>query len=493
MKESFFSLGLIVFLMTLNLDFFFQPRSVVLYGISRKPGKSGYFIGLNMKSYNPDHLYIIHPVAEEVHGIPCRKRFEDLPKDIRGDIDLVIISLPVPFVIQAIIDCIKHGVKGIIIGSGNVGLNANEVTENTKKIKDALNEQPGEKTRIIGPNGLGVFNNQNKFFTAIMTTEEYPPFGKDSVSIIAQTGLMVSAYLIDFIEQKDISISKICAIGNKLDINESDMLEVIMEDPNTKVIAMYLESIAEGSRFFQLCKTAIYEKNKILVLLKPGTSELGKHAILSHTQSIAGNSKIVHAMCSQLGIIQVDDLQEFIQACKFTANLSLPIGHSAGLISISGAGCVLLADLAEEYNFSVKKIPEFTRDKISLVFPDWADISHPLDIWASIEQHGLESYNVVLESFLSAGCFDFVLICNIGGRRTGVDYKYFKQLKKKYPSIPVIVQIFGGFGEKKRIFSKEFEQVNTGEYIPVVYDLRRTMKILSSMVKLHKKLSQSGS
>ena len=194
-------------------------------------------------------------------------------------------------------------------------------------------------------------------------------------------------------------------------------------------------------------------------------------------------------MCSQLGIIQVDDLQEFIQASKFTANLPIPNGYSAGLISISGAGCVLLADLAEEYNFTIKEIPEVTREKLKLVFPDWADISHPLDIWASIEQYRLESYNVVLESFLSARCFDFVLICNIGGRRTGVDYNYFRELKKKYPNIPVIVQLFGGFGEKKRIFSEEFEQVNSGEYIPVVYDLRRTMKILSSMVKLSNKLT----
>jgi hypothetical protein len=103
----------------------------------------------------------------------------------------------------------------------------------------------------------------------------------------------------------------------------------------------------------------------------------------------------------------------------------------------------------------------------------------------------LESYNVVLESFLSAGCFDFVLICNIGGRRTGVDFDYFRNLRKKYPEIPIIVQLFGGFGDKKRIFSEEFEQVNSGEYIPVVYDLRRTMKILSSMVKIRNKLIQN--
>ncbi len=475
--------------MSLNLDFYFQPQNIVLYGISRKSGKSGYFIAMNMKSYNPKNLYVIHPKVDEVHGIPCKKKFEELPDDIKGQVDLVIISLPVPFVTQVVLECINFGVKGIIIGSGNVGLNKEEVAKNTVKIRDALRQQ-GNKTRIIGPNGLGVFNNKNKFFTAIMTTEEYPPFGKDSVSIIAQTGLMVSAYLIDFIEHKDISISKICAIGNKIDINESDMLEAIIEDPHTKVIAMYLESIVEGSRFFNLCKKAIYEKNKILILLKPGTSEIGKHAILSHTQSIAGNSDIIHAMCSQLGIIQVDDLREFIQACKFAANLPLPRGNSAGLISISGAGCVLLADLGEEYKFSVNKLPQKTKQKIQKVFPDWAEISHPLDIWASIEQYRLESYNVVLESFLSAGCYDFVLICNIGGRRTGVDYSYFRSLRKKYPGIPIIVQLFGGFGEKKRVFSEEFEQVNSDTYIPVVYDLRRTMKILSKMVQLHWKLTK---
>ena len=109
----FFFFRIDCILMPLNLDFFFQPSSVVLYGISRKPGKSGYFIGLNMKSYNPEHLYIIHPEAEEVHGIPCKKRFEDLPNDIREHIELAIVSVPVPFVTQAVLDCIKHGVKGI--------------------------------------------------------------------------------------------------------------------------------------------------------------------------------------------------------------------------------------------------------------------------------------------------------------------------------------------------------------------------------------------
>jgi acyl-CoA synthetase (NDP forming) len=478
--------------MTLNLDFFFSPQSVVLYGISRKQGKSGYFIATNMKSYNPQHLFVIHPKVEEVHGILCKKKLADLPKEIQNNIDLAIISLPIPHTTEAVIECIQHQVKGIIIGSGNIGLNQQEVKQKTYKIQKALKQQKGQKTRIIGPNGLGVFNNKNKFFTAIMTMDKYPPFGENSVSIIGQTGLMVSGFLIDFLERKDISISKIFAIGNKLDINESDILEILLQDSNSKVIAMYLESIVDGPRFFDLCKRAIFEKDKIVILLKPGKSDFAKNAIMSHTQSIAGNSEIIRGMCSQLGIIQVDDLQEFIQACKLAANISLPQGNSIGLISISGAGCVLLADLAEEYNFHIKDISSSNTimEKLREIFPDWAEISHPLDIWASIEQHRLKSYNIVLESFLESGLFDVIIMCNIGGKRTGVDFEYIRNLRIKFPEIPIIIQLFGGLEEKKRIFSEEFEVVNSSFYIPIVYDLRRTMKILSQMIQMKKKLTR---
>jgi len=172
------------------------------------------------------------------------------------------------------------------------------------------------------------------------------------------------------------------------------------------------------------------------------------------------------------------------------SNIPMPKGNSAGLISISGAGCVLLADLAEEYNFQIKKLPDETFLEIKEIFPDWADVSHPLDIWASIEQHRKKSYNVVLNSFLESELFDFILMCNIGGKRTGVDFEYIRNLRVKYSRIPIIVQLFGGFEEKKRLFSKEFEQVDSDIYIPVVYDLRRTMKILSKMVRLNKKLKR---
>ena len=477
----------------MNQDFFFflQPTSVVLYGVSRQVGKTGFFIATNMLSYNPKYLYVIHPTAEEVHGITCKKKLADLPEEIRNNIDLAIISVPIAYVINSVIECIHHHVKGIIIGSGDLGFTEEEIRNNREKIHEALSHQPTPKTRIIGPNALGVFNNENRFFTAIMTMKQYPPFGKSAVSIIGQTGLMVSGYLTDFFEHKDIAISKIFAIGNKFDINECDILELLLEDSNTKVIAMYLESIIEGTRFYRLCKKGINEKGKIIVLLKPGKSIIAKNAIMSHTQSIAGNTEIIRGMCSQLGIIQVDDLQEFIQACKLAANIPLPKGNSAGLVSISGAGCVLLADLADEYQFAIKPLSKTIIQQLKRIFPEWANISHPLDIWASIEQHQTSSYNVVLESFLSSKSFDFIIICNIGGVRTDVDFEYIRELRKKYPTIPIILQLFGGFQAKKSLFSSEFEQVNSDYYIPVVYDLSRTMKILSKMVRLSKKLVQN--
>jgi acetyltransferase len=475
----------------MTLDFFVNPKTIVLFGISRKTGRTGFFIAENMKAYKPDNLFVIHPKTDKVHDIPCKKSIAELPENIQNIIDLAIISVPVPKVADAIIECIQHNVKGIIVGSGNLGLTKEEISKNSKRIRDALTKQPLPKTRIIGPNALGIFNNKNSFFTAIMNMNQFPPLSEKSVSIIGQTGLMVSGYLIDFFEQKDIPISKIFAIGNKFDINECDVLEHLLDDSSTKVIAMYLESIVNGLKFYQLCKSAIFEKNKILILLKPGKSELAKQAIRSHTQSIAGNFTLIDAMCKQLGIIQVTDLQEFIQACKLCANLPLPSGNSAGLISISGAGCVLLAEIAEEYDFLVKPLLPETINQISQVFPEWAEISHPLDIWASIEQFQTQSYNVILKSFLNSGEFDFIIMCNIGGVRTGMDFEFIRSLRSQFSKIPIILQIFGGFTEKKNLFSAEFEQYGQNQFIPVVFDLRRTMKILSKMIYLKNKLNRS--
>ncbi|MHA1871550.1 MAG: CoA-binding protein, partial [Promethearchaeota archaeon] len=485
-----------------ELEVFFRPTSLVLFGVSRKVGKSGNFIIKNMVKYGASRLFIIHPKADEIMGVKCYKSLEKLSVGEFGDekaeehrilnIDLAIIALPVSYVTETAIECIKYGIKGILIESGNIGNNKAEIKENSKRLKEAQEHYAkihGYKTRIMGPNSLGVFNNfagietneeiegnakngkgealhliKNRkiFFTAIMETKVWPVFLpiKNNLSIVAQTGLVVSGFFIDILEERDVAISKIMAIGNKFDFNECDALEYLNKDPYTKVIAMYLEDIKDGRRFYNLCKEAIYKYGKKIVILPSGTSELGQKAKMSHTNSLSGNSAVFRGMCKQLGIICVESLHDLLLTAKILTHIKIPENNSAGLISISGAGCVLMADFAERFGYNVPDLNKEIIEQIRPVFPEWADISHPVDMWASIEKFGAQvSYDKVIETFLNSGQFNIIFVASIAGRRAILDYDFFKNMRKKYPDVPIIFQVFGGWSDLKTKLKNEFQTI----------------------------------
>lgn len=474
-------------------EFFLKPKSIILFGISRHEGKSGRFVLSNMKSYKPNILFIIHPTASEIDGIPCKPNFEEIPIEIRYNFDLAIISLPVEFVKEAVIKCIQHGVRGILIQSGNIGNSLEEIEQATREINDALNKyqtKENQKTRIMGPNSLGVFVNHSEshfFFTGIMVFDGKPIFhtNKNNLAIVAQTGLVLSGYFVDLYEARNVGISKIFALGNKFDINESDALESLIEDPDTSAIAMYLESIKEGRRFFELCKKAIYIHNKKIIILVSGRSELGKKAIVSHTNSLATNSILIDGICKQLGIIQVNDFPELLLAGRIAANIPIPRGNRIGLISISGAGCVTSVDFAERFAFQVPKITPEIKNELKKIFPEWAEINHPVDMWASIEQVGTKAYNYVIELFLKSNLFDIIIFSSIAGKRAVLEYENLRKIIKENPHIPIILQIYGGHSELKKQMSDQFEQPNIHKiYLPVVYNLESTMNILSKLVHL---------
>lgn len=474
-------------------EFFLKPNSLILFGISRHEGKSGRYVLANMKSYNPSTLFIIHPTATEIDGVPCKKDFEDIPASVKYDFDLAIISLPVEFVKEAVIKCIQHGVKGILIQSGNIGNTHEEIEQATREINNAMNKyqtKDGQKTRIMGPNSLGIFVNHSDvsyFFTGIMIFDGRPLFhnNNNNLAIIAQTGLVLSGYFVDLYEARNVGVSKIFALGNKFDINESDALESLLEDPTTSAIAMYLESIKEGRRFFELCKKAIYTHNKKIVLLVSGRSELGQKAIVSHTNSLATNSKLIDGLCKQLGIIQVNDFPELLLAGRIAANIPIPRGNNMGLISISGAGCVTSVDFAERFGFNVPKIGPDIIKELKTIFPEWAEINHPVDMWASIEQIGTKAYNHVIQLFLKTGLFNTIIFSSIAGKRAILVYEELRKIIIENPQIPVILQIYGGHNELKKEMSDQLENPNKfGVYLPVVYNLESTMNILSKLVYL---------
>lgn len=471
-----------------DMRIFFAPTSVLIYGASRSKTKSGHYALKNMIKYSPESLFIIHPKADEILGVKCYRDVQTLPHKEGEFIDLAIISLPVQFVTEAVLACIEIGVRGILIQSGDIALSDEKVESDWRVIQGALDEKEdkfGKRTRIMGPNSLGIFNNQDNFFTGIMDFDVSPPFCNDNLAIVAQTGLVVSGYLMDLFESQDVGISHILAIGNKLDVDECDVLRYLIKDEHTKTVAFYLEGIKDGRCFCKLCEEAIHECDKKILLLNSGKSELGKMAIASHTNSLAADDNLLKGICNQLGIIQVDNFAELMLTGKLATHLHLPRGRRIGLISISGAGCVLSADFADKYGFTVPRLPNELVESLSPIFPEWEEINHPVDMWGSIERYGPKTYDQVIEKFLGSGLFDLIIFCSIAGRRALLDYKNLRSLLHNHPDIPVILQIFGGFNELKKNLSEEFERPNKHDaYLPVVYDLERVMKLLSKLVDL---------
>ncbi len=462
----------------------FDPKTFLIFGASKNEKKSGNHVLRNILNYTKEQIYVIHPKTEEIYGIRCFKNIQDLP--IKGeDIDLAIIILPVEHVLDALEDCINYKVKNIIIESGALYIKGEDDERNNLRISKLKKKLTNlGKTRVMGPNSIGIYcANQIKkdLVTSLIYFDRLPGLKEKNLSIISQTGLTLSGILHGQNYIQEYGIAKIAAIGNKFDIDESDVLEIYEKDPNTDVIALYLEDIKDGPRFRDIC-TRIAKK-KPIILLKSGKTEKGKHAIISHTKSIAGNYKIIEALSKQIGMITVDDFYEMFTIAKLILCQPIPKGNRLAVISISGAGTVLSCDLADKYNLEIPPMSENQQKKMIEIFPkfSWEDVYNPLDIWSSVEFVGPEmAYLKAAEIFLEEkDRFDALLIFITGIEETEFDWSLLESLSKK-TRIPIYMSFFGG---DKKLILKWRELLEEKYNIPTFGSIDTLFKELSKIIE----------
>ena len=219
-----------------------------------------------------------------------------------------------PWRLKVVQACADRGIPGVIIQCAGFA----EIGAKGKILQDQLVEISRRTgIRIWGPNCMGLVDAVHKkvfsFISAGIWDGNLLP---GSVSLIVQSGMLSAGFLIDMMTRDKIGVSKVCSIGNKVDVNECDILEYLLEDPHTAVIGLYLESIKEGRRFFEICKNA----KKPVVVLQGGKSEKGARAAMSHTAGMAGNSAIIKGALTQAGVVQADD---FKQMMDFSHTLTL--------------------------------------------------------------------------------------------------------------------------------------------------------------------------
>ena len=458
---------------------FFHPTSIVLFGASTNPRKGGYQVLSNFTQYMGRHGYrdffLVHPRETEMQGVRCYRSLADVPENAGGGrIDLAVIVLPVPAVMPVVRDCVKRNVRGILIESGNLSNDTDEAAVFAEELKGLI---AGKDIRVVGPNSIGFNVPDLRYCTPIKHYSEFLETRERNVSIVGQSGLFVTGFIEWYFsaagQGQPFGVSNIAAIGNKLDVNECDLLEYYLDDAKTHAIGMYLEDIRDGARFVELLKKNRANHGKPIVLLKAGKSEKGKKAVSSHTGSLAGNYRIIEAVARQYGMMLVETYEELFELLSIVCTYPALASRRVGVISVSGSGCVLSSDFAEKYRMELPDLDEKTIARLRPLFPDWAPIHNPVDTWASVELVGPgESFNRILEIFMESGLFDAIVLMTISSEFAAFDWDFLEEARRSRPEVPIILHFLGGSS------INEHTAIAQNRRFPVIPNFEHIFKLL---------------
>lgn len=348
-----------------KLDSLFNPKSVAVVGVSNESSKIGSVIFNNiLASGFKENLFPVNPKYDEVYGHKC---YSSVSK-IKEDIDIVIICIPKDFVLDTIKDCAKKKVKNIVIITAGFG----ETGEEGKLIENEILKIAKENSiNILGPNCLGLITTKNKMNASFAAANA--PQG--DIAFASQSGALVTLIL-DMAIESDLGFSHLVSIGNKSDLNELDFIEHWNNDPEVKVIAAYLEDIANGDQFYKLMKKV----DKPVLVLTPGRTTEAQQAISSHTGSMATPAQVISTAVKQTGGIQVSDTRELFDALMAFSWSKVPKSNKVAVVTNAGGPGVIATDILVENGFELSKLESSTIEEISNILPPAASAKNPIDL-----------------------------------------------------------------------------------------------------------------
>jgi acetyltransferase len=345
----------------------------------------GYEILANMiEAGYRGEIYPVNPKADEIEGLKC---FADL-QSIGKVPELVIIIVPAKSVPGVMQQCAKIGTRAVII----ITAGFKEVGEEGRQLEQQVIQIAGQAgIRVIGPNCLGVIapaHNMNASFGGKM-----PAIG--SIGYLSQSGALLAAIL-DMANTNRIGFSKLISIGNKADVDELDLIKVLGEDPETKVIAGYLESITDGNAFVNQAEKI--SNKKPILLMKSGGTSAGAKAASSHTGSLAGSETAYICVFERAGIIRCGSIKEQFDYAQAFGNQPLPSGPNVAVITNAGGPGIMAADAIEREGLSFAKLTDETVSKLASKLPEAANLYNPIDVLGDALADRYEfTLNVVLD------------------------------------------------------------------------------------------------
>ena len=367
-----------------SLDSILNPKSVAVVGASSDPFKWGYMLlnAVKQSGFEGD-IYPINPKGGEILGLPVYASVKDVPEPI----DSAIVVVPARFVPGVFTEMVEKEVKGaVVITSG-----FSETGEEGKKAIQQILDTAKGNFRFIGPNCMGITSSKAKI-SALMI-----PFLHESgdVSFISQSGgYGLQLYL--RASAMGVGVGKFISSGNESDLKGYEYLKYFGEDPDTKLICMYIEGLKNGRKWYEEAKKIT--PNKPIVVIKVGVTEAGSKAAASHTGSIAGSDNVYDAAFKQAGVIRATDAAEMFDYIKGLLYCKLPEGPNMAIVSNSGGVAVETADRLIQNGLNVPTFNAEAIEEVKGVIPAFGNPKNPVDLTATLDMNSfLKTPDIVLK------------------------------------------------------------------------------------------------
>jgi len=374
------------------LETAFNPSSVAIAGVGGPTTSGRLYMESLLKAGYTGKIYPMHPNGGEVAGFEVYPNVNDVPEPV----DLVISCLPARLLPGLIGDCARKGVKVVHLFTAGFSETGSEEGRRLEAKVVRLAREGG--VRIIGPNCMGVYDPK----AGLSFVFDFP---RDSggIALICQSGGH-TIYFVRAGARRGIRFSKVVSYGNALDVNETDLLEYLIHDPETEMVAAYLEGVKDGGRFRrvlgELCAA------KPVAVLKGGSSQAGARTAASHTSSLAGSDEVWDGLLRQAGAIRVDTLEELIDLAVTFQFLRVPQGRRVVMVGGGGGSSVVATDTCIQHGFMLPSVPQAVSENIKASLDSLAGrvLTNPVEIGMSLE----EAYTMASTLFRSE-VFDLLL------------------------------------------------------------------------------------
>jgi len=390
---------------TASLRPFFEPKSVAVIGASRRRGSIGGELFRNVLA--ADFVGAAYPVnrdGEPVGGVPAYKSIADVPEVV----DLAVVCLPGPHVLDAADAALTRGVKALcVISSGFAEIGA-EGRERQERLLDLVRAHGG---RLVGPNCLGIAV-PRLGLNATFGPRSLPP---GPIGFSSQSGALGLA-LLEKASERRLGFSSFVSIGNKADVSSNDLLEWWEDDDETQLVLLYLESFGNPQKFARLARRVA--RRKPVLALKSGATEAGARAASSHTAALASSDTAVEALFRQAGVIRAGTLEELVDAAALLSSQPLPSGRRVGVLTNAGGLGILCADACAAAGLELPELSEETRATLQPLLPEDASLANPVDLLGSATE---ATFEAVIPALLEDKRLDALIVLFVPPVVAGAD------------------------------------------------------------------------